>query len=146
MGRWYEMWAFKVWFYSLHYHSFQSYVLCIIAGGSVRAKSWKTALIFRSSTMASSTLWSSLRLLKKTLDATRALHLTCMAPTPRPLRSMWKVTFICLTQLQFNTVTDDKCVFLCAGASSSDSEGEHRFEHIAPWVFISIFILNDLTA
>lgn len=28
-------------------------------------------------------------------------------------------------------VADEECVFICAGASSSDSEGEHHFEHTA---------------
>lgn len=34
-------------------------------------------------------------------------------------------------QLCFNPVADEECVFICAGASSSDSEGEHHFEHTA---------------
>lgn len=99
----------------------------------MRARSWRTALIFRSSTTVSSTLSSSQKRLKKTPGATPASPLTSTAPTPRQLRSTWKVVPVPSSgpQLCFDPVADEDCVFICAGASSSDSEGEHHFERTA---------------
>lgn len=66
-------------------------VVRVIPGGFVRARSWRTALTFRSSPTASCTLWSLRTHLRKIRDATHALHPISTVLTPRQLRSMWKV-------------------------------------------------------
>lgn len=108
-------------------------MLYAVIGGSVRARSWKTALTYRSSPAASCTLWSSQRHSRKTLDATHALHRISMARTPRRQRSMWKViplSFLADTfAARLSPVNDRVYLSEPTGASSSDSDGEQHFEH-----------------
>lgn len=83
----------------------------------MRARSWRTALTFRSSPTASCTLWSSQRRLRKIPDATLASHLISMALTPRQLRSMSKVILVLLSfllTLELNTVSDAACALVCS--------------------------------
>lgn len=105
----------------------------------MRARSWKTVQTFRSSPVENCILSSLPRLSRRTPAATRASPPISTALTPHRLRSMWKVKlwrflFLSLpSPISQNTNANTLLRLVCSftGASSSDSEGEQHFEHVA---------------